>query len=190
MTVFMVTHKMRYHGQECRNVYYYETTVGDPSTSEWGDIVDEIRADYVAQHVSQCNIEFSFYAIDYRVVDTLGLPTLTVVPTSGDVDGSDAQDSLPSQVAMLVIVKGDTSKPRQGRTFLCGYHQGVVVDSLFLGSTRGIAETFIDLQSGLNAGGTNPLQRVAAQWNTSHTLVTAYNNIAGFAAVASIVPAT
>ena len=51
-------------------------------------------------------------------------------------------------------------------------------------------EVFVDLQSVLNSGGTNPLQRVAAQWNSSHTQVVASNNIAGQASSASQVPAT
>lgn len=190
MAIYQVTHKMRWLLQECRNIYYYETQVGNPSTAEWVDIVDEIRADIVAEIDNHLSDEWAFYAIDYRIVDTAGLLSFEAVPTSGLVAGTAVGESLATQVAMLVGVKGDTVKPNRARTYLSGLTVGSVVDSLFIAAARAAAETFIDLQTVLNSGGTNPLQRVAAQWNSSHTQVVATNNIAGAASVASIVPAT
>lgn len=190
MTVYQVTHKGRYHGQQIRNMFYYETTVGEPSTSEWQDVVDEIRADYVAELAAYLVTEYLFYGIDYRVVTTAGLLALEALPTAGDWAGSSAIDSLTSQIAMLVSIKGLTTKPNRARTYLAGFHEQNVVDSLWIVGAKGAAEAFIDLQSALNTGGTNPLQRVSAQWNTSHTQVIAFNNIAARPANASEVPAT
>lgn len=190
MSIFQVTHKMRFHLQEVRNVFYYETSVGDPSTSEWKDIVDEIRADLVGDLATDFVDTWEFYAIDYRKVDVAGLLSFEAVPTAGILVGLSAVDSVASQIAMLVSVKGTTTKPNRARTYLCGFRETHLADSLWDSAILASGETFIDLQSALNSGGTNPLQRVAAQWNSSHTQVIASNNIAGSAAVASAVPAT
>lgn len=186
----MVTHKMRLHLQEIRNIYYYETQVGNPSTSEWQDIVDEIRGDYVSELQAGFVNDWEFYGIDYRIVDTAGLLSFEALPTAGAVVGSSAVDSVASQIAMLVSVKGTTTKPNRARTYLGGWNEDSLTNSLWSATARGVAEDFIDLQSVLNAAGTNELQRVAAQWNTGHTAVIATNNIAGSASQASEVPAT
>lgn len=190
MTIYMITHKQRLLLQEVRNVYYYETTVGNPSAAEFVAMADEIRAEYVGNLVPNAVNDWSFYAIDYRIVDTPGLLSFEAVPTGGLLAGSSAVDSVPTQVAMLVSVKGSTTKPNRARTYLAGWNEDQVVDSLFIASALSNAENFIDFQSVLNSGGTNPLQRVAAQWNVTHTQVVATNNISGSASVASQVPAT
>lgn len=190
MTIYMVTHKMRWLLQECRNVYYYETTVGNPSVSEWQDIVDEIRAEYVSELQTSLSTDWQFYALDYRIVDTAGLLTFEAVPTAGPVVGSSAGEDVATQVAMLVSVKGITTKPNRARTYLAGMVSAAHANSIWGSITLGHGEDFVDFQSALNTGGTNPLQRVAAQWNTSHTQVIVTNNIAGQASVASPVPAT
>jgi len=190
MTIFMVTLNQTLHLQQIRNVFYYETTVGDPSGAEWIDIADEIRGDYDDLLDPRLAAEWSFDSVDYRVVDSAGLPTLTVVPTAGSIVGTSAVDTIPTQVAMLLIVKGATTKPRQARTFMGGFDVNSVLNSVWTAGARAAAESFIDEMSGLNAAGTNPLQRVAVQWNASHTLVTVSNNIAAVASVASLVPAT
>lgn len=190
MAIFQVTHKSMWLLQEIRNIFYYETEVGDPSTAEWVDIVDEIRADYNAELLTQLSEEFTFRAIDYRKVDIAGLLSFEAIPTSGDWAGEVTVDSLPTQIALLVSVKGVTTKPNRARTYLAGFTEAAATNSIFTSSPLGAAEDFIDLQSVLNGAGTNPLQRVSAQWNSSHTQVIASNNIAGSAGVASQVPAT
>lgn len=190
MTIYQVTHKMRFHLQEVRNTYYYETQVGEPSASEWGDIVDEIRADFLAELVARMVTAWLFYGIDVREVSTAGLPSVEYLPTLGNLVGTNVIDSTATQVAMLVSVQGLTSKPRRARSYLCGFAETFCVDSLWATAATDDAEVFIDLQSVLNAAGANELQRVSAQWNTSHTLVTAWNNIAGRPSKASAVPAT
>lgn len=190
MTIYMVTHKMTWLQQEVRNVYYYETQVGNPTTSEWQDIVDEIRGDFVAFPIGALCDVWQFWGIDYRIVDTAGLLSFEALPTAGALVGTDTNDSIPTQVAMLVSVKGTTTKPNRARTYLGGLSQNAAVNSLFTSGVQGYGEVFIDLQSVLNAAGTNELQRVAAQWNTGHTQVVASNNIAGSASKASTVPAT
>jgi len=188
--IYMVTHKMVFHLQETRNIYYYEEQTGDPSDSEWQDICDEIRADYDSELKSAMCTDWKFYGIDYRKVSVAGLLSFSKTPTSGDLVGTSAADSTATQVALLVSVKGITTKPNRARTYLCGYGELNMVDSLWVSAARTGAEDFIDLQSALNSGGTHVLLRVAAQWNSSHTQVIAENNIAGSSSVASIVPAT
>jgi hypothetical protein len=190
MTIYQVTHKAVLLAQQIRNVFYYETQVGEPGPGEWVDIVDEIRADFIAEMAQRVVEEYSFYAIEYREVDSPGLPSFEVPPTAGDALGTDPGDPLPTQVAMLVSVKGTTTKPRNARSYLAGLSVSETEDGIFGTGARGDAEAFIDLNSVLNAGGTNPLQRVAVQWNQNHTEVTVWNNIAGSAARASVVPAT
>lgn len=190
MSVFQVTHKQRFLGQEVRNIYYYLTDVGDPTTAEWQDIVDEIRADYVAELIAALVTGWNFYGIDYRKVDVAGLPSFEALPTAGTAVGLGAIDPTATQIALLCSVKAAVTKPNHARTYLCGWFETQVVAGLFIAAARLAGETFVDLQSVLNAGGTNPLQRVSAQWNSSHTQVIANNIISGSASKASEVPAT
>jgi hypothetical protein len=123
-------------------------------------------------------------------VDSAGLLTFSETFTAGESAGLSATDVLPTQIALLVSNKGTTTKPNRARTYLAGWTEGGVTDSLFGPSARASAEAFCDFQSDLNGGGANPLQRVAAQWNTSHTQVIVTNDLSGAASVASEVPAT
>lgn len=188
--VHMVTHKMVWLNQEIRNIFYYEEITGAPSDSEWQDIVDEIRADYVAELIAQLSPEWSFYGIDRRIVSTAGLLSFSEVPTAGSVVGTSGGDSVATQVAMLASVKGTSTKPNRARTYVAGLTESSMTDSLWGSTARGAVEALIDLQSVLNNAGTNALQRVSAQWNSSHTQVIVYNNIAARPALASEVPAT
>lgn len=190
MTIYQITHKQRFHLQEVRNIYYYETTVGDPSPAEFIDIVDEIRVDYAAELAPNFTNQWNFYGIDYRIVDTAGLLSFEALPTAGQLVGASATDSVATQVALLVSVKGTTTKPNRARTYLCGFIEDFLTNSLWTAGAQAFCETFVDLQSVLNGAGTNPLQRVSAQWNSSHTQVIVTNNIAGDASKASQVPAT
>lgn len=191
MAVFQVVHKMTLLQQEVRNIYYYETITGNPSASEWQDICDEIRSDFATTiGASTFSNNWKFWGIDYRQVDTAGLPSFSVLPTSGDLDGTNANDDLPTQIALLVTAKANVTKPNRVRTYYCGFTEENTTDGLWGATIRGLVEDFFDDQTVLNAAGTNELQRVSAQWNTGHTAVVAYNNVAAAPGKASEVPAT
>lgn len=190
MGTYMITHKARHHAQEIRNVFYYVTSVGEPSSAEFQDMADEIRADWIAEMQAYMSDAYTIYGIDYRRVDLAGLLSFSKTFTSGEATGSVAADSLPTQIAMLISNKGTTTRPNRARTYLSGWTENYTNDSIFTAAVLGAGEAFIDLQSNLNGGGTNPLSRVSAQWNTSHTQVIATNDLSGAASVASSVPAT
>ncbi len=190
MGTYMVTHKMTWLLQQIRNVYYYETTAGEPTDGEWQDIVDEIRGDYDAELKALMSENWQYDGIDRRRVDSAGLLSFAEVPTAGILLGTNVNDSVATQVALLVSVKGTTVKPNRARTYLGGFCEDTLNDSLFTASARTPGEDFVAFQSDLNAIGTNPLQRVAAQWNTGHTAVIASNDLSGATPVASEVPAT
>lgn len=190
MGIYLITHKYRLLNQEIRNTFYYTTTVGEPSAGEFQDMADEIRADFVSELQASVSAALTLYGMDYRRVDIAGLLTFSLTFTAGDVVGGSANDPLPTQVAMVVSNKGTTTKPNRARTYLAGFIETSTTAGLFNTSYLGAATDFIDLQSNLNGGGTNPLSRVAAQWNTSHTQVIASNDLSGAASVASAVPGT
>ena len=190
MTIWMVTQKAVWHAQQIRNVFYYETTVGVPTGSEWQDIADEIRVDWDAQLKAQMSADYAIQGIDYRQVGFAGLLTFSKSFTLGPLAGINGSSSLPTQIAMLVSNKGSTTKPNRARSYLGGFTEDAQNDSLFSAGALGFGEAYIDLQSDLNAGGTNPLQRVSAQWNIGHTQVIATNDLSGAASIASQVPAT
>lgn len=190
MGIYQVTHKYTFLGQQVRNVFYYRTSVGEPSNSEWQDCADEIRADWVTELQTYVANVITFTGIDRRRVDLAGLLTFSEVFTSGVAVGGSATQPIPSQVAMLVRVKGTTTKPNRARSYLAGWTLSAVSAGLFTSTYTTRGTNFVDLQSNLNSGGTNPLYRVAAQWNSSHSQVIADNDISGAAAVASDVPAT
>ncbi len=190
MGIFLVTHKYTWLAQQVRNTFYYATSVGNPTDAEWQDIVDEIRADWVAELQANLSDEITFNGIDRRQVDAAGLLTFSEVPTSGDAVGGSTDESMPTQIALLVSNKGTTAKPNRARTYLPGTVVTDVINSEYGAAARGRGQDYIDLQSNLNTGGTNPLGRVSVTWNSSHTQVVANNDISGAASVASIVPAT
>lgn len=190
MAIFQVVHLQEYLLQQVRNIFYYETITGNPSVSEWQDICDEIRADYITMGITKYHPNWKFFGITYREVDTQGLPSFTVNPTAGDVVGTSGTHALATQLALLVSVKGNVTKPRNGRTYMCGFTEDAMGDSVWGSGIITDAEGFIDDQSVLNGAGTNELQRVSAQWNTGGTQVVAFNNIAGAASKASTIPAT
>lgn len=187
---YLVTHKAVFLGQQIRNTFYYITSVGEPSTGEWQDIADEIRGDWDTEIKSAISSAYTFNGIDRRRVDTAGLLTFSEVFTAGPLDGTNGSNELPTQIALLISNKGVTTKPNRARTYLCGFITTHVIDSLWQNTPMANGEAFIDLQSNLNSGGTNPLSRVSAQWNTGHTAVVASNDLSGAASVASEVPAT
>ena len=190
MAIYQVTWKWTHLSQEFRNVFYYQTTVGAPSTSEWQDIADEIRTDFYNELRTFVVNSITLTGIDYRQVDVAGLFTISQPFTSGPQAGSVSGQMVPTQVAMVVSNKGATAPPNRGRTYLGGWPIASTTSGLFTSSYTDAAEAFIDLQSNLNSGGTNPLSRVAVRWNTSHTVVTAYNDLSGAASVAQPIPAT
>lgn len=190
MAIFQVVHKQRLLLQEVRNVFYYETITGDPTSAEWQDIADEIRVDLTGDINDDQSASWSFYAIEYRKVDVAGLLSVEVIPTAGTLVGVNANNEVPTQIALLVSVKGDTVKPNRARTYLAGFTIAGLTDSIWGSNIVAACELFVDLQSVLNAAGTNELQRVSAQWNSSHTQVIAFNNIAARPSKGSLVPAT
>lgn len=177
-------------GQEVRNTFYYEATVGDPSPTEWTDIADEIRAHYVT-HMQALNVDtFSMRGILVRKVNVAGLPSTEYPFTLGAVSGSVATDPLPAQIAMVVSVQGATAKPNRGRTYLAGFAEADLTDGLFQAGVATQAVNFITDMQDHNSGGTNPVSRVSAQWNVSHTQVVAFNGIDAAVPRASLIPAT
>ena len=190
MGIYLVTHLQRWLNQEIRNTFYYGTSVGEPSVSEWQDIVDEIRADYVDIGIGDWVNDWEFYGIDVRRVDSAGLLSFRYLPTSGTLVGTGATDSVATQVALLVSVKGTTTKPNQARTYMGGLMEVSMTDSQWSSAIQANGEDLIDNMALKNVAGTNPIHRVAAQWNTSHTMVTATNDISTRASKASAVPAT
>lgn len=190
MAIFQVTHLQQCLGQEFRNIFYYETIVGNPSSSEWQDIADEIRGYYNSMGAANWSNEWLLYGITWRQVDVPGLPSFTGVFTAGLFQGTDSAEALPPQCALLVSVKGNTTKPRNARTYMGGFSEvkqgGGEWGSTILTSTI----SFIGNLAELNSGGTNSLERVAVTWNSQGTQVTDYNNISLGAIQASNVVAT
>jgi hypothetical protein len=190
MGVYQVTWLMTWLGQEVRNTFYYETTAGEPDDAEWQDICDEIRGDFVDVGAGSFVDSWAWYGIDRRRVDIAGLLSFREVPTAGTLVGTNGNDSVATQVALLISNKGTTVKPNRARSYMCGMTDTNLVDSLWLAPALADMEELIDLQSDQNAIGTNPLQRVAAQWNNGHTQVVDHNDLSGAPSVGSIVPAT
>jgi hypothetical protein len=190
MSTYMVTHKQRSQLQEVRGVYYYDTTVGDPSDTEWQDIADEIRADYVSDLGTGLCDQWEIYAIDYRRVDVAGLPTFSKGFTSGTYVGPSASDPVANQLALLCTITAPTTKPNRIRKYFAGSHEANMTGGLWSTSIRSAFEDLLASQSVLNGAGTNPLVLVAAQWNTQHTQVIATNDVSAGNLQSFAIPAT
>lgn len=190
MAIFQVVTLQTFLLQECRNIYYYETQVGNPSNSEWQDIADEIRGYYNTFTAAAISDEWLLYGITFRQVDVAGLPSFSVGFTAGDFAGSRADEALPPQNALLVSAKGNTTKPRNARSYLCGFTEGQQVGGIWGSSVATKALALIEDMAELNSGGTNPLERAAVTWNSGGTAVSAYNNIVDAVIQVSTVVAT
>ena len=190
MGTYLVTHNLTLIGQQIRNTFYYITSVGEPSNAEWQVAADEIAADWTAQIRPAVTTQMTIDSISRRRVDLIGLLSFLETFTGGAVPGTSGVDPLATQLALVVSNKGTTVKPNRGRTYLCGFDDADMVGSLWTAAAITAAETFIDLQSNLNAAGANPLARVAAQWNANHTQVILTNDLSGAASVGSTIPGT
>jgi hypothetical protein len=190
MGTYQVTWLQLWLQQEIRNTFYYVTTQGEPTNAEWVDCVDEIRADFGTVGITNWSENWQFYGINRRRVDSAGLLSFLEIPTSGALVGTGTSDDVATQVALLISNKGTTVKPNRARSYLGGFMAPQMAESVWGGGLLADMEELIDYQSDLNAGGTNPLQRVSAQWNSGHTMVVATNDLSGAVSVGSEVPAT
>ena len=190
MGIYMMTVKQRLLLQECRNIFYYETQNGEPDSADWQDNCDALRSSLSGQLAIHMANAWSFYSIEYRRVDLVGLPSFEVFPTAGALVGGGGTDPLPTQVAMLVTVKAATQTPNKGRTYLPGFNEDSLDVGLFGTLELSQAAVHIEQISAMNAGGPAGLHRVAAQWNSTHTQVIATNDLFLLSAVANPIPAT
>lgn len=188
MAVQQVTHLQRFLGQEVRNVFYYETAHESLSAAQLQEVADDIRALYVAQ-IGAANIsnDWALYGVSIRRVDVAGIPGIDVGFTSGTLSGTATNESLPSQIAMLAHGVSYVAKPNRVRSYLAGLVENHLVDGYWAAAAMTQRLNLINALDTLTIDGVS-WERVAAQWNTAHTLVDDWNQIATY--FISDVPAT
>lgn len=178
MPIFQVTSLQQWRGQEVRNIFYYLTNDVLDSTQRQ-DVADHFRGAYVTLDTAQnMDNDWNYYGIEIRQVDVADLPSQTVTPTGGPVDGSHtAGDGLPNQIAMVASLYAPTQKPRRARTYQAGMVEAAIgQNGLFNTGARDAFEQFlIDVDSITVTGDT--LLRVAAQWDSVNNVVDDWNRL-------------
>lgn len=190
MSIYQVTVVQGLLNQTLNNVFYFDTVAGDPTSAEWQTIADEIATTVLNTQQLRCTPSWSAIGIRYRRVDTAGLPSFTKTFTAGPVVGTAAGDDLPTQVSLLVSIKSNTLKPNKARTYHGGLSENETTAGLWNAATLNSLEGYAINMEQLNTAGTNPLDRVSAQWNATRTFVVAFNSLVGGTVTASTVPAT
>ena len=126
MSIYQFTAKVTYQSNtQMRNIHYYEFFNYVPTTSQVQEAVDAISEAYRTNLQGDFPNDLSFDGLDVRRVDIGDQPTIPYTPTGGAWVGTSGVDPLPSQVSAVVSFRGLTAFPRNARTFMFPFPEGV-----------------------------------------------------------------
>lgn len=189
MSIYQVVAKQIWLAQEIRNVFYY-TTTSALSSSQFQELVDKVRLSWSTMAASGSLADnWQLYGCTVRDVSSGGLDGIEWSFSSGPLVGVSADDSLPTQVALLSIGRSGTTKPKQVRSYLGGMTEGWIANAgvwtaAYLGYVHDWA---VDMDTLSLTGDT--AYRVAAQWTSPpNPYVDSTNVLVSYAETA--VPAT
>lgn len=188
MAIYNVTLNQTWQAQQVRNVWHYETTPDDVPVAEFQGAADAIRSAFATQAV-QFATTWSLDNVTFRRVDLANFPGFTVEFTAGPLVGTNGNQSVATQVALLIsgVVFG-TPPPNRTRT----YHAGLAEPStgangLWVGAAQtAMGQINIDADDFLTA--TVSWDRVAVRYDPITDTVVESNDDLEYGA--SPVPAT
>jgi len=187
MAVYQFTADQIYYGEVVQNIWYVGTDAVLPSQLQ--ALVDGFKNAYTLAGIpATCVTAWSMIGMGVRVVDTPDFPTLQYSFTGGAIGGTGAGDGLPTQTALLVSLRSQTTKPNRGRKYFAGLQEGRTTNGLFDAATLGVYNDLIQhLQIQLNVAhpGSGLL---IARYDQALRQVVATNGVETWAAQAS--PAT
>lgn len=189
MPIYQLVANQLFHGQETKNVFYYET-VSTLDTAQMQEIADGVRGNWLLYDTAIKLVnEWSLQDITLRRVDVPDLPGIDVDFTSGPFIGTgDLTPGVATQVCMLVSGSAPTTKPRRVRSYLAGLPQSLVQqDGAWTLTSRLESEDFIETMDELTITG-ETLQRVSARFTLIPPRVTSWNRITSY--IARQYPAT
>jgi len=158
----MFTTKMQAQAQEMRNVHYYSTQ--DETTSGLQAIVDGISNAYKNNLQGHFSVGFAFYAVDVRKVESAGLPSVEYIPTGSFWLGTNANDVLALQVALLVSFTSLTTKPNKARTYLGGLCENDVTGGLFTTGITANALAWADAMFDPTSSSVTGVAKLTVEW--------------------------
>lgn len=187
MPTYQFALKQTWVNQQVRNIFYYDTTF----TADPGDLqeaVDLVRAAFVSElTAAQQSNDWSLDGVYVRQVNLAGLLGVDYTFTSGVFAGTNVQENVPTQIALLVLGKGITTPPNRVRTYWGGHIEGGITNGFWNASRL---TNFLNLTEALDelvvTGGT--FTRASARWLPDGSAVSSTNPLTTYQAVA--VPAT
>ena len=133
------------------------------------DIFDEIILPFNAQQVT-------YNEIEHRRVDVPDLPSGTFIPDGWPVNGTEATNSLPHQVAAVLRWNAPEEYPRSGRIYLPSFGVGQCAAGGFLnGTTRTVLDGVAAAMEEIPVTGQVDAQRVAVKYGGTPRAVIASN---------------
>lgn len=133
MAIHQYQVRQTFLNQKMMNVFYYDHVQEDDAYKQ--EITDALRAAWVTQlALSTLHTSWSLDEVVVRNVSLAGTLSQSFVPTLGAAVGTSATDPLPSQIALLVVTKGQSVKPNRTRTYLTGFVEGATTGGFFTSS--------------------------------------------------------
>lgn len=164
MSVYQIVANQTWIGQEVRNVLYYDVdAVLDASQLQ--EAADKVRLAWATMMASGALADnWVLHSCGIRLVSTPGLDGIEQSFSSGVLAGVSGIDTLPTQIALLVIGRTGTAKPKQVRTYLAGMTEDWLTDGgVWAAAYLAYAHDWASDISTLVVTG-EVLVRVAAQW--------------------------
>lgn len=119
MATLRVILKQRLLEQEIRNTFHYGG--GDATQTNAQGIGDYIRSLYATHLAGYLSTSWRLHGFSCKELDIVSNPTIDYTFTAGVLDGTAADDPMPTQVCKLVSWLAYTARPNRGRTYLGGF---------------------------------------------------------------------
>jgi len=160
------------------NVLHYEFDGYTPGLSELEEATDALVAAYVSNLQTALSTLVAIFGVKWRQVDVPNLPEILIPPSGGQVNGSNANDPLPAQVALLVTARAPTAYPRTARTYLGGFcEDNNANNGRPLAVLRDSAAEWLVDASVLEITGAANAQRVTVEYGGAPRVVVAWNTL-------------
>lgn len=160
MANVQVVLKFSQYGQDVLNVTNWQ--FAQYSDAYIQSFVDSLRSSLVANWQTEATSSITFTGVQTRLFDGLGPYTVDKDPTLGPLQGADAVQALPTQVALLVSTLYSGPRPNRGRIYFGGLGENHQVDSQWEATVLASYEALVtQWANGLTVTGGNAFLRIA-----------------------------
>lgn len=123
MATLRVVMKQRLFNEEVRNTFH--VVGGDATQTNAQGIIDYFRSMWDTHLKTALTVNWNLYAASAKELDVVSNPTIDYALTAGQLNGTNINNQMPNQTALLVSWLALTARPNRGRTYLAGLTEDV-----------------------------------------------------------------